>query len=109
MGLTVSDSSEIERLTKERDEARAWVRRLTATERVLTCAFCGEAYPPGTPESNDGALLAHVKVCAKHPMRETEETVRRLRDAASEAFEALEETLAEPATVMETLAVQRAR
>jgi hypothetical protein len=33
---------------QERDEARAWVRRLTSETRVLTCAFCGQAYPPGT-------------------------------------------------------------
>ncbi len=70
---------EVERRTAERDEARSWVRRLTATQRVLTCAFCGEAYPPGTPESNDDALTAHVRVCAKHPMRATEAEVERLR------------------------------
>ena len=70
-------ATQIETLRAERDEARAWVRRLTSTQRVLTCAFCGEAYPPGTPESNDAALLAHVKVCAKHPMRDVE----RERDA----------------------------
>ncbi len=34
----------------ERDEARAWVRRLTADSRVLTCVYCGHAYPPGSPE-----------------------------------------------------------
>lgn len=70
--------ADIIRLTRERDEAREWVRRLTAAERVLTCAFCGEAYPPGTPESNHAALTAHVLVCAKHPMR----TVEAERDAA---------------------------
>ncbi len=63
----------------ERDEARAWVRRLTAAERVLTCAFCGEAYPPGTPESNHEALTEHVRVCTKHPMREAEAEIARLR------------------------------
>ncbi len=62
----------------ERDDARAWVRRMAHETRVLTCAFCGEAYPPGTPESNDAALVAHVKVCAKHPLREAESE----RDAA---------------------------
>lgn len=33
----------IVRLIGERDEARAWVRRITAEERVLTCAFCEAA------------------------------------------------------------------
>jgi len=67
-----------ERATEEREEARAWVRRITSAERVLTCAFCGDAYPPGTPENNDAALTAHVRVCLRHPMREAE----RERDAA---------------------------
>lgn len=65
--------------TAEREEAREWVRRLTSTTRVLTCAFCGMAYPPGTPESNDAALTAHVRVCPKHPMREAEAEIERLR------------------------------
>lgn len=68
----------LDQAERERDEARAWVRRMTSTQRVLTCAFCGEAYPPGTPESNNEALTAHVHVCAKHPMREAE----RARDEA---------------------------
>ncbi len=81
--LVPLDPADAERLAAERDEARAWVRRLTAAERVLTCAFCGEAYPPGTPESNDAALTAHVRVCAKHPMREVEAELARLRGAAA--------------------------
>ena len=66
-------------LEAERDEARGWVRRLTATERVLTCAFCGESYPPGTPGSNHEALTAHVMVCVKHPMRAVEAENARMR------------------------------
>ena len=58
-----------EQLTRERDEARVWVRRLTAAERVLTCAFCGEAYPPGTPDANHERLTGHVFLCKKHPIR----------------------------------------
>lgn len=71
--------AEVLRLTRERDEAREWVRRLTAQTRVLTCAFCGDEYPPGTPESNDAALLAHVKIWPKHPMREVEKELSLLR------------------------------
>lgn len=68
----------------EREEARAWVKRMTEERRILTCAFCGEAYPPGTPEANHESLTAHVKVCSKHPMREIErqrdEMVRRFNE-----------------------------
>lgn len=77
--MRCEDQQAREEAEAERDDARGWVRRLTATERVLTCAFCGEAYPPGTPESNDVVLLAHVKVCTKHPMREAEAERDRLR------------------------------
>lgn len=81
-GLTIPapiyDDAMVQQLITERDEARAWVERLTSEQRVLTCAFCGEVYPPGTPESNHAALTAHVKVCTKHPMRDTERVLRAL-------------------------------
>ncbi len=82
---------DIARLTAERDEARAWVRRLTATERVLTCVYCGEAYPPGTPDHGADVLTAHVRTCAKHPMREAEAEVERLRDLLVKAIGHLED------------------
>ena len=64
-----------------------WVRRLTAADRVLTCVYCGEAYPPGSPTHGAEVLTAHVRVCAKHPMREVESEVRRLREATRAAVE----------------------
>jgi hypothetical protein len=84
-------TDEIAQLMAERDEARTWVRRLTAATRVLTCAFCGEAYPPGTPETNDERLRAHVAVCAKHPMRESEAERARLQAAGDALAARLEE------------------
>ena len=80
-------------------QARAWyergreheTRRIAETERVLTCAFCGEAYPPGTPESNHEALTAHVKICSKHPMRIVERERDALRgDNEAQRFRAVE-------------------
>ena len=68
----------LEQAERERDEAREWVRKMHRDAQVLTCAFCGESYPPGTPNSGSEALTAHIKVCAKHPMREVE----RARDEA---------------------------
>lgn len=56
-------------LLAERNDARAWVRRLTATERVLTCVYCGKAYPPGAPDHSADVLTAHIRTCEKHPMR----------------------------------------
>lgn len=74
-------------LEAERDEARAWVRRLTESERVMTCAFCGHAYPPRTPASNHDALTAHVLVCAKHPMRAAELAEEKMTRKAEEHYD----------------------
>lgn len=60
-------AAENAKLTQERDEAREWVRKLTAEQRVLTCVYCGHAYPPGTPASNHEALTTHIMGCEKHP------------------------------------------
>ncbi len=51
---------------------------------VLTCAFCGEAYPDGTPATKHMALTEHIKICTMHPMR----TVELERDAALAARDA---------------------
>ena len=37
------------------------------------CAFCGEAYPEGTPETKHSELTAHIWECKKHPMAELKE------------------------------------
>ena len=52
----------------ERDDARAWVRKMHAETQILTCAYCGHTYLPGTPASGSAALTAHVAVCPKHPL-----------------------------------------
>jgi len=59
-------------LEQELEAARAWVRRLTANERVLTCVFCGQAYPPGTRTHGADVLTAHIRACEKHPLRKAE-------------------------------------
>lgn len=73
----------------ERDEAREWVRRLTAESRTLTCVYCGHAYPPGSPEHGAEVLTEHIKVCEKHPMRALEAELALLLDdpvVAARAF-----------------------
>jgi hypothetical protein len=50
-------------------------------DHVITCVYCGQAYPKYTPA--DGAdvavLTAHIKVCPKHPMRALEAELGALR------------------------------
>jgi hypothetical protein len=82
-------ASSAKQLERERDEAREWVRRLTAESRVLTCVYCGHAYPPGSPEHGAEVLTEHIKVCEKHPMRALEAELALLLDdpvVAARAF-----------------------
>ena len=48
---------------------------------VLTCVYCGTAYPEGTPPSGAQVLTDHIKICEKHPLREAEEKIKKLRSA----------------------------
>jgi len=73
----------------ERDAARAWVRRMHAEHQTLTCVYCGQAYPPGTPASGSAVLTAHIAVCEKHPLRAM--TVRM--EQAQQQLEALRTAL----------------
>ena len=61
-------------LLAEREEARSWVRRMTA-KNSLTCVYCGEAYPPGSPTHGASVLTEHIKTCTKHPLRAAEARV----------------------------------
>ena len=73
---------EVERLEKER-------QAMQQNSRVVTCVFCGNAYPPGTRRANHKALKAHVATCPKHPaatFRAERDEARRQRDAYREAL-----------------------
>lgn len=48
---------------------------------TLTCVYCGMAYPEGTPPHGAKILTDHIKVCKKHPMRQAEATISKLRAA----------------------------
>ena len=84
----------IANLRAERDEARAFGEKsakqyndLLADSQVVTCAFCGQEYPRGTPRHGDGGLAAHIEVCPKHPLAEAQERIKTLviyGDSASE-------------------------
>ena len=49
---------------------------------MVTCAFCGESYGPGTPTSGALALEDHIRACPKHPMRLVEAIVQKLLSGA---------------------------
>jgi hypothetical protein len=48
---------------------------------TLTCVYCGVEYPEGTPPHGSQVLTDHIKVCERHPLREAEATIRKLRRA----------------------------
>ena len=52
--------------------------------KTLTCVYCGMAYPEGTPPHGAKILTDHIKVCEKHPMRQAEATILKLRKALSD-------------------------
>ena len=39
-------------------------------EAVVTCVYCGHAYPTGSPTHGAQLLKDHIAICEKHPMRE---------------------------------------
>ena len=81
IALDAFAASQREQVERERDEARDWVRKMHRETQILTCVYCGEAYPPGTPNSGSEALTAHVEQCEKHPLRAARAEVERLRAA----------------------------
>lgn len=48
----------------------------------MTCAFCGQAYGPGTPAHGAEVLTQHIRICAKHPQRNVERIARNLLNGA---------------------------
>lgn len=51
---------------------------------TLTCVYCGMAYPEGTPPHGSKILTDHIKICEKHPMRDAEITIAKLRARVAE-------------------------
>lgn len=71
-----------EAVEKARAEGRAHQAQLMNAGRVLTCVYCGHAYPPGTPAHSTELLTQHVMTCERHPLssviRERDEAKRDL-------------------------------
>jgi hypothetical protein len=50
-----------------------------SNQPVVTCVFCGAAYPHDTPTHGAEVLVEHIKVCEKHPLRAAEALNARYR------------------------------
>ncbi len=51
-----------------REDAQIIADAHSRATQVLTCVYCGHAYPPGTPAHGSPILTAHIKTCDKHPL-----------------------------------------
>ena len=49
--------------------------------QIITCVFCGQEYPIGTPTHGSEILTEHIKICERHPLRKAESDVAVLRAA----------------------------
>ena len=50
-------------------------------DNILTCVYCGKAYPPGTPTHGSQVLTDHIKICEKHPLYQANQNIKKLRQA----------------------------
>lgn len=78
VGLAVSEISRLQRASGH----------TVSHHVVVTCAFCGQSYGPGTPTSGALVLGDHVRVCPQHPMRRVEALVVKLLTAVTELLDA---------------------
>lgn len=69
------------------EEAKARNREadLLKDKTVVTCVYCGQEYPDGTPTAKAQILTDHIKVCLKHPMRAAEQRIKELEAALKTA------------------------
>lgn len=84
----------LDQVIAARDEARAFgedvvkkYNELLKQVAVVTCAYCGQEYPRGTPRHGDGALAEHIKTCPQHPMRIVEAELAATRDDTQRAYD----------------------
>lgn len=54
---------------------------MTPPTTILTCVYCGQAYPEGTPPHGSKVLTDHIAACEKHPMRQVVRDRDKLREA----------------------------
>ncbi len=100
--MTISSAELSEVLTARGDphSVEAAIRLMEAMDwiRVVTCAFCGAAYPNGTPETKHERLTQHIMECPEHPIRK----VKANLDAAETRMQELEKERDRLAKIVET-------
>lgn len=57
-----------------------YVEKELLPSRTLTCVYCGQEYPQGTPTWGSKVLTDHIKVCKKHPLHKAEQIIIELKE-----------------------------
>jgi hypothetical protein len=55
-------------------------------ENIVTCVYCGHAYPAGTPTHGAEVLKAHIAECPQHPMAELKRKYESLLASYSRTY-----------------------
>lgn len=71
--------AELNRLRRRVTILESQLERLQNDTQILTCVYCGEAYPPGTPNSNSEALNEHIQHCSEHPLAKGRRAIDNFR------------------------------
>jgi hypothetical protein len=71
-------------LAKSYEDAMNYIEE-TKVPNILTCVYCGMAYPEGTPPHGAQILTDHIKVCERHPMRQVENELHKAERLLAEA------------------------
>jgi hypothetical protein len=64
-------------------------------DNLLTCAYCGQEFPPGTPTSNHESLTAHGLECTENPIGQRARVAEVERDALAAQVAALVQAINE--------------
>jgi hypothetical protein len=79
----MSRTSYFQRIGRLKIPKNIYIRRFTSMN-ILTCVYCGVAFPEGTPPHGSVVLTDHIKTCEKHPLRAAEEKIKKLRKALTD-------------------------
>jgi hypothetical protein len=89
-----ADGPVIETLQEMKQEEISEIYELACgafSDIALTCVYCGQAYPEGTPPHGSKVLMDHIVKSEKHPMQKLKKALQDLVGASTiEELQAME-------------------
>jgi hypothetical protein len=77
----------VKQLREEKTKYQEAWKGAQKKDQVIRCAFCGHAYPPGTPTHQADLLTEHIAVCEAHPVGKKLRKVTLERDEAQANYQ----------------------